>query len=177
MRGCFRGLPSIVFRTQGRRVMFMLTSAVVLCLAVPATRAIAQEALPTFLAAVAALVLLIAAWIRVEIFREEQGVVESDPTVQESRFHAYDSGGGGGGGGGRGGAILEQHGAIKLFTSEGLSGAEGGAAANYVGNRVRHSPNNSRPNSQARNRSGGAGGGAGDDETEFRAVPSSDNAA
>ena len=52
--------------------------------------------------------LLIAAWIRVEMFREEQGGGESDPTVQESRFHAYDSeggeggAGGGGGGGGRG---------------------------------------------------------------------------
>ena len=52
LRGFLRGLPSILFRTQARRVMFMLSSAVLLCLIIPSTLAIVRESLGTFLGTV-----------------------------------------------------------------------------------------------------------------------------
>jgi hypothetical protein len=55
LRGFLRGLPSMLFRTQARRVMFMLASAVLLCLVIPSTLAIVRESLPAFIASVCSL--------------------------------------------------------------------------------------------------------------------------
>ena len=115
-------------------------------------------------------------WIKVEMSREEQGIVENDPTVQESRFQQPGGGEGGGGGGGlasefggTGYGAPAGPGPIKLFDTAtdvlfrgGSSGAggellRGSMGSNYVGNSVAHSP------------------GGDDGETEFKAISAMDD--
>jgi hypothetical protein len=68
------------------------------------------------------LAVVIGAWIKVEMSREEQGIVESDPTVQESRFQQ--GGGGGGGGSDAAAGVLAgiSHGPLKLFSTDAAAG-------------------------------------------------------
>ena len=115
---------------------------------------------------------MIAVWIKVEMSREEQGIVENDPTVQESRFQQPGGGERGGGGGGEFGGVgygaPAGPGPIKLFDTatdvlfRGGSSDAGGelrgpAGSNYVSNSVAHSP------------------GGDDGETEFKAISAMDD--
>lgn len=92
LRGFLRGLPSIVFRTQARRIMFMFITAVLFSLVMPVTRRIVAVSLPSFIPIVVVVFLCLALWVRVELAKEEQGIIQEDPTVQESRFQGEGEG-------------------------------------------------------------------------------------
>jgi len=181
LRGLLRGLPSVLFRTQARRVMFMFCAAVLLCLVIPSMLAIVRESLVVFIVSVLVIAALIAAWIKVEKSREEQGVVEDDPTVQESRFNREM----GGGGDHREAEAPEyRRGPVKLFTSARSSdpdGFFGAPAAHYLGNSVTQSPPESGGRGGGRGRGRGSGrrpdATADGGETEFRALAVMDSSA